>query len=79
MVDRYTKSVLTVIAVTLVIIAAQNAFTPATAQIWGCGETAKEVCWVDSPRPLEIVPATPDGMFWVTGSGGAPVDVRVKQ
>ena len=59
--------------------ATQNALTPSVAQIRGCGETPTTPCWINSPRPLEIVPATRDGMFWVTGPGGAPVDVSVKQ
>jgi len=44
--DRYTKTILTVIAVALVAIAAQNAITPAKAVGGGCGRENYNPCWV---------------------------------
>ncbi|MFT4000840.1 MAG: hypothetical protein QM636_11000 [Rhizobium sp.] len=44
--DRYTKTVLTVIAFALVIIAGQNAITPAKAVSGACGDMDYNACWV---------------------------------
>jgi len=80
MVDRYTKAVLSVIAISLAVIAGQNVLKPAVAQASGCGETPIIPCWVQSSKPFVVIPATPDGNFPVIGvAGGAPVGVTLKQ
>ena len=43
--DKYTKTVLTVIAFALVLIATQNTITPAKAR-GGCGEESYNPCYV---------------------------------
>ncbi len=43
--DKYTKTVLTVIAFALVLIATQNTITPAKAR-GDCGDADYNPCWV---------------------------------
>ena len=44
--DRYTKAVLTIVAVALVSLALEHAFPSAQAQIGNCGVNEKEPCAV---------------------------------
>jgi hypothetical protein len=44
--DRYTKTVLTVIAAALVTLVLEQAFSTAQAQIGNCGATSHEPCAV---------------------------------
>ncbi len=44
--DKYAKTVLTVIAVALVLIVAQNTITPAKARSEGCGVYITDPCYV---------------------------------
>lgn len=55
MMDRYTKAVLTVIAVSLVALVGQNAMKSASAQ-QGCGESRFNACYVqtDLLHPLTV-------------------------
>ena len=55
--DRYTKAVLTVIAVALSVIAIQGAAPSATAQMDGCGQAPSVACYVtNSPKdPIYVV------------------------
>jgi hypothetical protein len=55
MVDRYTKTVLTVIALSLAALAIEQAAPPARAQEAGCG-TQRNPCFVasDYNRPLIV-------------------------
>ena len=47
MIDRYTKSVLTIIAAALILIVVQHAAGPAQAQISaGCGESSFRPCFI---------------------------------
>jgi hypothetical protein len=48
--DRYSKCVLSVIAAALVIIAAQQAFGPAVAQMGSCGVSRYSPCYVELVR-----------------------------
>lgn len=48
MLDRYTKTVLTVIAAALVVIAFGQLTPKAQAQGAGCGMTRDTACWVKS-------------------------------
>jgi hypothetical protein len=54
--DRYTKIVLTVVAVALVTIAVQNLLPTAQAQAPACGSAPQVPCWVaNSPKePLFV-------------------------
>lgn len=56
MIDRYTKVVLTVIAVSLVALVCQNLSTTASAQNDSCG-TAKNPCFVtaSSKQPVWVL------------------------
>lgn len=47
MTDRYTKIVLTVIAVALCVIAVQNAVPRARALGNGCGDSSSNPCYVE--------------------------------
>jgi hypothetical protein len=57
--DRYTKSVLTVIAAALVVLVAQNASRPATAQQQPAMCTVLAPCYVknDGIAPLNVLDA----------------------
>ena len=44
--DRYTKTVLTVIAAALVTLVLQQKFSTAQAQVGNCGETNRKPCAV---------------------------------
>jgi hypothetical protein len=57
--DRYTKTVLTVIAASLVVLAVQNSIRDATAQQSGLACTILAPCYVknDGITPLNIVDA----------------------
>jgi hypothetical protein len=62
MVDRYTKSVLTVIAAALVAIAAQSGIRFAQADVEyndACGTPTHPVCQVTwaNPLPVKVVPS----------------------
>lgn len=59
MIDRYTKIVLTVIAVALTAIAAERVVAPAQAQVEtvACGATAETACFVKT-GPIEILKTT---------------------
>jgi hypothetical protein len=68
--DRYTKSVLTVIAAALVVLAVQNASKTATAQQQpGAMCTVLSPCYVknDGITPLNVVEAR------TSGQGGSPI------
>ena len=54
MIDRYTKAVLTVIAVSLMVIATQGVVRPAQAQVEGCGISSMEACYVRTDRALPV-------------------------
>jgi hypothetical protein len=55
MFDRYTKAVLTVIAVSLTVIAAQGVVRPAQAQMEGCGINSMDACYVRTDRALPVM------------------------
>jgi hypothetical protein len=75
--DRYTKIVLTVIAVSLVAIAVQNLLPAAQAQAPACGLNKQNPCWVantaesalfvlGTPRGLPVVVTNPSQQpIWV--------------
>jgi len=58
MVDRYTKTMLTIIAVALTCLAAQGAMPRAAARGESCGSSAENACYVTAdsiaPLPVEI-------------------------
>ena len=77
MTDRYTKSVLTVIAVALMLIAAQLGIPMATAQFGdGCGDSRGNPCWVKGSVDVSGYVGI-DGAVEVQTSTW-PIDVRVK-
>lgn len=51
--DRYTKTVLTIIAAALSIIAFQEITKPATAQMIGCG-AGRNPCYIAFPPGREL-------------------------
>ena len=61
MIDRYTKSVLTIIAAALVLLVAQNALKPSFAQDTGCGSYGQSPCAVawSTPMPVYSIIRTP--------------------
>ena len=77
-VDRYTKSVLTVIAVALAVIAIQNLIPTARAQAGRCGDAASTPCYVTTQQGTPFyVQADPNNAFYVATKAGSPLDVRV--
>jgi hypothetical protein len=68
--DRYTKSVLTVIAIALVALVAQNATRPATAQQQSAMCTVLAPCYVknDGITPLSVIDAR-----GASGPGNVPI------
>jgi hypothetical protein len=56
MIDRYTKTVLTVIAVSLTVIAGQGLIRPAQAQMGDCG-SVRSPCYVNNlpGMPLDVL------------------------
>jgi hypothetical protein len=61
MIDRYTQSVLTIIALSLAALVVQNAFSAARAQTEPCGSRPKNPCFVASTQPfyVEAAPSRP--------------------
>jgi hypothetical protein len=61
MIDRYTKAVLTIIAVALVALVAQNTFRSSYAQDAGCGVSGQMPCAVawSTPMPVYSIIRTP--------------------
>ena len=56
MTDRYTKFVLSVIAIFLAVIAIQNSMQPAHAAAQNCGSGPTAPCYVwISNQPIEVV------------------------
>ena len=56
MTDRYTKFVLSVIAIVLAVIAFQNSMQPAQAAAQNCGSGPTAPCYVwISNQPIEVV------------------------
>lgn len=55
MIDRYTKVILTIIALALVALVAQNSTRPAVAQLGGdgCGSLAMP-CYIATRRPIDV-------------------------
>ena len=55
MIDRYTKTVLTVIAVTLVMLVLQNLTSRANAESSeGCGRSFVNPCYLATASPLDV-------------------------
>ena len=79
MIDRYTKVILTIIAASLAIIAAQNFIQSATAQVRDCGDAPSNACYVAAPpgSPLYIEPASKGGLFAQTVPG-ANFEVKIE-
>jgi hypothetical protein len=76
--DRYTKSVLTVIAVALAVIALQNLIPTARAQVDRCGDATSNPCYVAASQSSPLyVQADPNNAFYVATKPGAPLDVRL--
>jgi hypothetical protein len=57
MVDRYTKAVLTIIAASLAVLAAQEANKTASAQLGHCGDNSFNACYVQT-GPLDTLSVT---------------------
>ena len=73
MIDRYTKIVLSVIAMALVVLALQNVFPSARAQSEACG-TSKNPCWVSASRPF-YVEAAPTRPVYIAANPKEPIYV----
>ena len=54
MIDRYTKIILTVIAVALVALVTQNVIRPSFAQDFGCGSYGQSPCAVAWSTPMPV-------------------------
>ncbi len=54
MTDRYTKIILTVIAVALVALVTQNVIKPSLAQDSGCGSYGQSPCAVAWSTPMPV-------------------------
>ena len=78
--DRYTKSVLTVIAAALVVLVAQNATGPATAQQAAAMCTVLAPCYVknDGITPLNVVEARTSSQGGSTIRGISPNSGQMK-
>jgi hypothetical protein len=50
--DRYTKTMLTVIAVSLFALAIEHAAAPAQAQPTVCGRASNEPCYIEVTNPV---------------------------
>jgi hypothetical protein len=63
--DRYTKIILTVIALSLTVVALRPLFSPslASAQANGCGFNASHPCYVARWGPDRTVPIANSGHF----------------
>lgn len=79
MIDRYTKAVLTCIALVLTVLAAQNLFRAASAETSGrCGDAPSRPCWVAvDPKHVLSVTTDPQNPMWV--AAWTPIDVKIKQ
>jgi|HubBroStandDraft_6_1064221.scaffolds.fasta_scaffold1051840_1 hypothetical protein len=58
-IDRYTKFILTLIAVALIVIAARPSYGPATANAQmgqGCGSNSQHPCFVEGWGPGGTIP-----------------------
>lgn len=51
--DAYSKTILTIIAVSLALIAGHQVNISANAQMGGCGESAKRPCYISYPPGRE--------------------------
>lgn len=80
MVDRYTKAVLTVIAVCLIVLAAREGGDARAQGNFVCGGSPADPCFVqlgDGPAPLVQIAQTPLPVTVRLSEGTAlPVDVR---
>ena len=54
MIDRYTKSVLTLIAAALMALVAQNSLKSSYAQDFGCGSYGQSPCAVAWSTPMPV-------------------------
>ena len=80
MIDRYTKTVLTVIAVSLAAIALQNLVQIARAQNAACGTAPSVACWVQSaPRNPLWIAVNPKEPLLVTNPVFQPILVEIKR
>ena len=52
--DLYTKTALTIIALALMGLSAQNAVSPASAQGSGCGQLSFDPCYVNVVNTVDI-------------------------
>jgi len=81
MVDRYTKIVLTVIAISLVALVIQNLSPAARAQISaGCGTSSGKPCWITSaPSEPVYVQSDPRVGLYVSTIPSQPLEVRLSR
>jgi hypothetical protein len=79
MTDRYTKCILTVIAVTLIVSVVQNSLPKADAAIpQGCGGAPSEDCYVvASPNRPVYVQSNPNSGIYVATIPTQPLEVKV--
>jgi hypothetical protein len=75
-IDRYTKTILTVIALALATIAVRGLTTAASAMGSGCGASPRQPCYVDSSPPL-LVRNVSNEPVTVKTSVLEPLDVRI--
>jgi hypothetical protein len=75
MIDRYTRSALTIIAAALVALVLQNVFPMARAQTSEtCGSSSKNPCWVTAAIPF-YVESAPKHPVWVAAGPREPLYV----
>lgn len=78
--DAYTKVLLTVIAVSLAVIAGQNFIPTANAQSGHCGETLSHACYVTAPPQSPIyVESNPSNGLYVATIPGQPLEIRANR
>ena len=78
--DVYTKVLLTIIAISLFVIAGQNFIPTANAQSGRCGETLSHACYVTAPPQSPIyVESNPNNGLYVATVPGQSLDVRVNR
>lgn len=78
--DRYTKIVLTVIAVALVTIAVQNLLPTAQAQAPACGSAPQVPCWVANSAKDPLFVSAPRGFpVYVSNLPLQPILVEIKR
>jgi hypothetical protein len=78
--DRYTKIVLTVIAIALVTIAVQNLLPMAQAQAPACGSAPQVPCWIANSQKEPLFASAPRNFpAYVSNFPLQPILVEIKR